>query len=67
MQCHVALSQELNPEVAARAVAQSVREALGEAGCHLAFIFFSPHFSSEIQAVIEEIYENLRPGVWGKA
>jgi small ligand-binding sensory domain FIST len=61
MQCHVALSQELNPEVAARAVAQSVREALGEAGCHLAFIFFSPHFSSEIQAVIEEIYENLCP------
>jgi small ligand-binding sensory domain FIST len=61
MQCHAALSQESNPAVAAQAVSQAVHEALGEAGCHLAFVFFSPHFSSEIQTIIEMIHENLRP------
>jgi small ligand-binding sensory domain FIST len=61
MQCHVALSQESNPEVAAQAVAESVHEALGEEGCHLAFVFFSPHFSSEVSSIIEMIHEKLRP------
>jgi small ligand-binding sensory domain FIST len=61
MQCHVALSQESNPEVAAQAVAQSLQEALGEAGCHLAFVFFSPHFSAEIQGMIEMIHKKLCP------
>lgn len=61
MQCHVALSQESNPAMAAQAVSQSVHEALGEGGCHLAFVFFSPHFSLEIQSIIEMIHENLRP------
>lgn len=61
MQCHVALSQEPIPEVAAQAVAESVHEALGKGGCHLAFVFFSPHFSSEIQVMIELIHEKLRP------
>lgn len=61
MQCHVALSQESNPAAAAQAVSQSVHEALGKTGCHLAFVFFSPHFSSETQHIIEIIHENLRP------
>jgi len=61
MQCHVALSQESNPAAAAQAVSQSVHEALGKAGCHLAFVFFSPHFSSETQQIIEIIHEKLRP------
>jgi len=61
MQCHVALSQESNPALAAQAVSQSVQEALGEAGCHLAFVFFSPHFSSEVQSLIEMIHEKLHP------
>ncbi|MCA9422521.1 MAG: FIST C-terminal domain-containing protein [Nitrospira sp.] len=61
MQCHVALSQESHPEVAAHAVAASVYEALGEAECHLAFVFFSPHFSSDIQRMVDIIHEELRP------
>ncbi len=61
MQCHVALSHEAHPEVAAHAVAASVHEALGEAECHLAFVFFSPHFSSDIPRMVEIIHENLRP------
>ncbi|MDH5700199.1 MAG: hypothetical protein OEZ41_09595, partial [Nitrospirota bacterium] len=61
MQCHVALSQETHPEMAAHAVSKSVHEALGETECHLAFVFFSPHFSSEIQRMVEIIHENLRP------
>jgi small ligand-binding sensory domain FIST len=61
MQCHVALSQESNPDVAAQSVSQAVHKALGEGECHLAFVFFSPHFSSEIQSMIETIHENLRP------
>ncbi|GJL60623.1 MAG: hypothetical protein NPIRA03_34800 [Nitrospirales bacterium] len=63
MQCHVALSQEAHPEVAAHAVAASVYEALGKAECHLAFVFFSPHFASDIQRMVEIIHENLRPQV----
>ncbi len=61
MQCHVALSQETNPDLAAQAVSQSVKKALGEAECHLAFVFFSPHFSSEARDIIEMIHEKLRP------
>jgi small ligand-binding sensory domain FIST len=63
MKCHVALSQESNPEVAAQAVSQSVYETLGEAGCHLAFVFFSPHFSSEVQSIIEMIHNKLHPQI----
>ncbi len=61
MQCHVALSQDSDPDLAAQTVSQAVHDALGEAGCDLAFVFFSPHFSSEIQSMIETIHENLRP------
>lgn len=61
MQCHVALSQELNPAAAAQAVSKEVHKALGEEGCHLAFVFFSPHFSSEIKTMIEMIHEKLHP------
>ena len=63
MQCHVALSQEAHPEAAAQAVAVSVYEALGQAECHLAFVFFSPHYSSDIQRMVDIIHENLRPQV----
>jgi small ligand-binding sensory domain FIST len=61
MQCHAALSKESNPELSARTVAHAVHEVLGEAGCHLAFVFFSPHFSSKIQSMLEIIHETLRP------
>ena len=61
MQCHVALSQEAHPEAAAQAVASSVYEALGQAECHLAFVFFSPHYFSDIQRMVDIIHENLRP------
>jgi small ligand-binding sensory domain FIST len=61
MYCHVALSQESNPEVAAHAVSKSMHEALGEVECHLAFVFFSPHFSSEIHRMVEIIHQNLGP------
>ena len=63
MQCHVALSQEAHPEAAAQAVAVSVYEALGQVECHLAFVFFSPHYSSDIQRMVDIIHENLRPQV----
>ena len=61
MDCHVALSQESDPEVAAYAVSQSIHEALGGGVCHLALVFFSPHFSSESQRMIEVVHETLRP------
>ncbi|MEJ2230544.1 MAG: FIST N-terminal domain-containing protein [Nitrospirales bacterium] len=57
----MAHSQESNPELAAQAVSQALHEALGEAGCNLAFVFFSPHFSSDIQSIITMIHEKLRP------
>lgn len=63
MKCHVALSQEIDSALAAQAVSQSVQEGLGEAGCHLAFVFFSPHFSSEAQGIIEMIHETLHPQI----
>ncbi len=61
MQCHVALSQESSPELAAQAVSHQIHEAFGGTDCHLAFVFFSPHFSSSIQDIVEIIQETLRP------
>jgi small ligand-binding sensory domain FIST len=61
MQCHVALSQEYIPEVAAQAVSQVVYEGLGKAGCDLAFVFFSPHFSSKLPTMLDIIHAVVRP------
>jgi small ligand-binding sensory domain FIST len=61
MQCHVAHTQESNPALASQSVSQQVHQALSDGECHLAFVFFSPHFSSKIQSMIEIIHETLRP------
>lgn len=61
MQCHVALSHEPNPEQAAHAVSLAVHAAIGETDCQLAFVFFSPHFSSTVRDMLEVVHENLRP------
>ncbi|MEE9232719.1 MAG: FIST N-terminal domain-containing protein [Nitrospirales bacterium] len=61
MQCHVAVSQDSNPQVAAQAVSQSVRQVVGGSGCDLACVFFSPHFSFDAQSLVETIRQNLAP------
>ena len=63
MRCHVAVSQESDPQVAAQAVSQSVRQVTGESGCDLACVFFSPHFSFEVQSLLETIRQNLAPKI----
>ena len=63
MQCHVAVSQESNPQQAAQIVSRSVHEAFDEQTCHLACVFFSPHFSAELPSLIEIIHQHLAPQV----
>ena len=61
MQCHVAVSHDANPKMAAQAVSQSVRQGVGGRDCHLACVFFSPHFSFDVPALIETIRQHLAP------
>lgn len=61
MNCHVALSQNTNSDLAAQAVAQEVRSGLGRETCDLAFLFFSPHFSPHLEKILQCIHERLGP------
>ena len=63
MQCHVAVSQDSNPQLGAQVVSRSVHAALGGVGCDLACVFFSPHFSEEVPIFVEIIQQNLSPKV----
>ena len=63
MQCHVAVSQDVNPQQAAQVVSRSVRDAFGERDCDFACIFFSPHFSEDVDSLIEIVHKNLCPTV----
>ncbi len=63
MHCNVAVSQEANPKQAAQVVSRSVAGALGGEDCHLACIFFSPHFAEVVPSLIEIINQQLSPKV----
>ncbi len=61
MNCHVAISQNTNSDLAAQTVAQEVCSGLGNETCDLAFLFFSPHFSPHLESILTCIHERLRP------
>jgi small ligand-binding sensory domain FIST len=61
MQCAVSVSEESNPQKAAQTVSQSVHQELGDAGCDLAFVFFSPHFLDDLEPIVEIIQAKLHP------
>ncbi len=61
MSCFVAVSQETSSELAATSVSIEVSSALGGTGCDLAFVFFSPHYSSTISDIIQRIHQQLGP------
>ncbi len=63
MQCHVAVSQESNSQQAAQVVSRSVHDAFGGLSCDFACVFFSPHFSEDVQPLVEIIRQNLGPKV----
>jgi len=63
MQCQVAVSQDLNAQQAAQIVSRSVHDAFGGRGCDFACMFFSPHFSEDLPALVEIIHQNLEPRV----
>ena len=63
MQCHVAVSQERNPQQAAQVVSRSVHSEFGGIGCDLACVFFSPHFSEDVQSLVEIVRKNLDPTI----
>ena len=63
MQCHVAVSQDSNSQMAAQVVSRSVYDALRGQDCNLACVFFSPHFSADLPSLIEIVHQNLRPKI----
>ncbi len=63
LQCHVAVSQDRNPQQATQVVSRSVHDAFGGAGCDFACIFFSPHFSEDVSSLIEIVQKNLSPKI----
>ena len=63
MQCHVAVSQESNPQQAAQIVSRSVHDAFGGLGCDFACVFFSPHFSEDVSSLVEIVHQKLGPKI----
>ncbi|MDH5774058.1 MAG: FIST C-terminal domain-containing protein [Nitrospirota bacterium] len=63
MQCHVAVSQDSNPQQAAQVVSRSVHDAFGETGCDFACVFFSPHFTEDVPSLVEIVRKNLNPKI----
>jgi small ligand-binding sensory domain FIST len=63
MQCHVAVSQYSNPQQAAQVVSRSVHDAFGGIGCDFACVFFSPHFTEDVQSLVEIIRKNVNPKI----
>jgi small ligand-binding sensory domain FIST len=63
MQCHVAVSQDSNPQQAAQVVSRSVYDAFGGIACDFACIFFSSHFSDDVQTLVEIVRKNLDPKI----
>jgi len=63
MQCHVAVSQESNPQQAAQVVSRSVHDAFSGVGCDFACVFFSPHFSDDVPSLVEIIHQKLGPKI----
>ena len=63
MQCHVAVSQDSNPQQAAQVVSRSVHDAFGGIGCDFACVFFSPHFTEDVQSLVEIIRKNFSPKI----
>ncbi len=63
MQCHVAVSQDSNPQQAAQVVSRSVHDAFGGIGCDFACVFFSPHFTEDLKSLVEIVRKNLSPKI----
>jgi len=63
MQCQVAVSQDSNAQQAAQVVSRSVRDAFGGIACDFACVFFSPHFSDDVQSLVEIVRKNLDPKI----
>jgi small ligand-binding sensory domain FIST len=63
MQCRVAVSQDSNPQQAAQVVSRSVYDAFGGIACDFACVFFSPHFSDDVQTLVEIVRKNLDPKI----
>ena len=63
MQCHVAVSQDSNAQQAAQVVSRSVHDAFGGIVCDFACVFFSPHFSDDVQSVVDIVRKNLDPKI----
>ncbi len=63
MQCHVAVTQDANPEQAAQIVSRSVQDAFGGYDCDFACVFFSPHFIHDVESLLEIVRKNLRPKI----
>ncbi len=63
MQCHVAVSQESNPQQAAQVVSRSVHDAFGGLSCDFACVFFSPHFGEDVSSLVEIVHQKLGPKV----
>ena len=63
MQCHVAVSQDSNPQQAAQVVSRSVHDAFGGVGCDFACVFFSPHFAEDVQSLVEIVRQKLKPKI----
>ncbi len=61
IQCHVVVSEDVHPEEVASSVAHSLTKALDGLTCHLAFIFFTPHFSENIQVIVKAIQNAVGP------
>ncbi|MGD9853305.1 MAG: FIST N-terminal domain-containing protein [Nitrospirales bacterium] len=61
MQCSVAVSEQPDPQKAAKMVSHSLRKDLGDAGCDIAFFFVSPHFLKDLDQMVETIHAQLHP------
>ena len=63
MECHVAVSTDSHANLAGRSIARSIKAALGHEPIDLAFLFFSSHFSEEIEELVATVHHELSPVV----
>ncbi len=55
-----ALATALDPPQAAHHLTRDIRSAMGERPIDLACLFFSSHFSDDVEALVETLHEGLR-------
>jgi small ligand-binding sensory domain FIST len=63
MLVHVEVSRETDSRRASQEVSKAVREVLNTGPIDLAFLFFSPHFSEDVETIVKTIQEELAPRV----